>query len=123
MKKYVFSLVIILIIISSVFIYLNFFKTSEYKDIESMETKSQIDFKDGIISIKSKDKICNIDSDCTIIQSDCGDCNFDTVSKNKLSTYSDAKNKYCTKNKPRSYCDSDFIGTAKCINKVCQISD
>ena len=115
MKKYTLSLILLFIAISAISLYYQP-RSSDYTN-----NNSRIEFKEGELIVKSSDKICSVDADCSIITSDCTDYSFDTINQDKISKYTYAKNNYCAINQPKTQCDTEFTEKTKCINKTCEI--
>jgi len=81
----------------------------------------KIRFEEFTAIINPNDKKCNLDNECVLFQPDCEDCKFDTINKEMLLKYNEAKTDYCSINKPKTMCDSVFIGKLRCINNKCTI--
>ncbi len=117
MQKYIlFGLIVLVIIIVGFFIYQN--NTSQ-NTILNQQKITMVEFKEGSVIIDSKDQSCNLDNDCILFQPDCEDCNFDVINKKDFSKYTDAKNKYCSINKPEKQCDIIFTGKLQCVSNKC----
>jgi hypothetical protein len=66
---------------------------------------------------------CEADSDCSLVQPDCEDCTFSTISKSDLNIFQTQKSNQCELNPPSMQCDIIFSGEVQCIDSKCQITE
>lgn len=71
------------------------------------------------IDIPSEMKLCEMDTDCILIQPDCSDCEFESINKKFINVFLENKKQYCNENKPNLMCNSIVSGEIKCINNIC----
>lgn len=75
------------------------------------------------INLRVTEQYCVVDADCTFVASDCEDCKYEAISKERLQSFLSAKQKFCAVNPPEAVCDMIFTGKVQCIANKCEITE